>query len=194
MILKWLGPRRTYLLGWKLLRQGLHIEPEQRVGDKGAVYLGCRHVVSIIKLPNGQTATTMTYDMEDFLQSCIDKYTVVVGPKVSLRNYSTPFLAKDHRASSAGGPGSGPVRECPWCFFIQGLHLHSRNILLLTRFLFVAKPKTETSVGSAAGGDKSVSTDGKKDIDEGVLASVACSLLMKVLWVAVLLAPIYFKP
>ena len=47
------GSKKNVPLGWKSLRQGLHIEPEQRVDEKGAVYFGCRHVVSSIKLPNG---------------------------------------------------------------------------------------------------------------------------------------------
>ena len=68
------------------LRQGLHIEPEQRVNAVGAVYLGCRHIVATIRLPAGIAATTMTYDMEAFLQSCIARYREVVGSKVLLRN------------------------------------------------------------------------------------------------------------
>ena len=55
------GSKVNILVGWKLLRQGLHIEPEQRIDDEGAVYLGCRHVVSSMKLPNGGMATTMAY-------------------------------------------------------------------------------------------------------------------------------------
>ena len=79
---KIVGSKKNLPLGWKLLRQGLHIEPEKRIDEIGAVYLGCRHVVSSVKLPNGTTATTMTYGMEDFVQSCIEKYISVIGPKV----------------------------------------------------------------------------------------------------------------
>ncbi|MFM7983242.1 MAG: hypothetical protein ACKPKO_28370, partial [Candidatus Fonsibacter sp.] len=63
------GPKNSILVGWNVLREGLHIEPEQRVDDKGAVYLGCRHVISSFKLASGHVVTTMTYDMEDFLRS-----------------------------------------------------------------------------------------------------------------------------
>ncbi|MFM7978520.1 MAG: reverse transcriptase domain-containing protein, partial [Candidatus Fonsibacter sp.] len=59
------GPKNNILAGWKTLREGLHIEPEQRVDDKGAVYLGCRHIISSLKLASGHVVTTMTYDMED---------------------------------------------------------------------------------------------------------------------------------
>ena len=171
-----------------MLRQGLHIEPEKRIDETGAVYLGCRHVVSSVKLPNGTTATTMTYDMEYFLQSCIEQYKSVIGPKVSLRPYSTPFMPEDHRDSPAGAPGAGPVRECQWCFLTdppQSVAQYQSVDKLPVR----RKPKTETSVGSTMNDGKSVSTDGKHDHDEGALASVACSLLMKVLWVARLARP-----
>ena len=114
------------------------------------------------------------------MQSCIDQYKAVVGPKVSLRNYSTPFLSEDHRDSPAGAPGSGPVMECPWCFHIGQpntcVQYPSADKLLVRR-----KSKTETSVGSTANNGKSAKADGKQDAEEGVLASVACSLLMQVL-------------
>ncbi|MFM7985569.1 MAG: hypothetical protein ACKPKO_40275, partial [Candidatus Fonsibacter sp.] len=68
------GPKGNMIAGWQALRGGLHIELEQRIGDKGAVYLGCRHVVKSLKLASGRVVTTMTYDMEDFLRSCIERY------------------------------------------------------------------------------------------------------------------------
>ena len=43
------GKKATLPIGLKLLRQGLHIEPEQRADATGVVYLGCRQVVSTIK-------------------------------------------------------------------------------------------------------------------------------------------------
>jgi hypothetical protein len=67
--------------GWKILRQGLHIDPEQRITLSGVVYLGCRHIVASIRLLVGVTATTMTYDMEDFLKPCIARYREAVGIK-----------------------------------------------------------------------------------------------------------------
>ena len=100
----------------RFLRQGLHIESEQRITNTGAVYLGCRHIVDSVKLPAGITVTTMTYDMEDFLKLCIERYCAVVGVQQTLRNYSTPFLAEDQREAPVGAPGRGPVKECPWCY------------------------------------------------------------------------------
>ena len=64
----------------------MHIEPEQRVGAAGAVHLGSHQVVCYMKLPHGGMATTMAYDMEDFLKSFIQRYLEVAGKKVTLRN------------------------------------------------------------------------------------------------------------
>ncbi|MFM7988537.1 MAG: hypothetical protein ACKPKO_55410, partial [Candidatus Fonsibacter sp.] len=50
---KLLGKKDNITAGWNLLRNGLHIEPERRVDQNGAVYLGCRHIVSTIKLQSG---------------------------------------------------------------------------------------------------------------------------------------------
>ena len=113
---KMAGSKKNLPLGWKLLRQGLHLEPEKGIDEHGTVYLGSRHVVLSVKLPNGTTATTTTYDMECILTSCVDKYKSVIGPKVPLRQYSTAFMPEGDRDSPVGAPGAGPVRECPWCF------------------------------------------------------------------------------
>ena len=110
------GLRADLPSGWKLLRHGLQLA-EQRIDDKGSVYLGCRHVVSPSKLPHGVMATTMAYAMQDILKTCIARYLEVAGPNVTLRGCSTPILNEDHWESPAGGPGVGPVRECPWCFY-----------------------------------------------------------------------------
>ena len=49
--------------------------------------------------------------------------------------------------------------------------------------------KAETSAESEAFEEQSVSTNKKSIPDEGALASVACSLLMKILWAARLARP-----
>ena len=110
------GLQANMSYGWTMLRQGLHIEPEQRANAVGAVYLGCRHIVATVRLPAGVIATTMAYDMDDFLKSCIARYREVVGSKAPLWNDSTPILAEDHTDALAGALGVCPVRECPWCY------------------------------------------------------------------------------
>ena len=83
------------------------------MGSEGLVYLGCRQMVSSVKLPSGRLATTMTYAMEDCFGSCIQQNLDLSGPKTILRKDDTPWVAADHKESPAGAPGVGPVTECP---------------------------------------------------------------------------------
>eukprot|EP00972_Heterocapsa_arctica_P053109 7820795-Heterocapsa_arctica.AAC.1 len=62
--------------GWSLLQKGLTIETPTPVG----VYLGCGHEVGKIKTVGGVIAQTLTYNMEDFLTSCVDRYLELAGP------------------------------------------------------------------------------------------------------------------
>ena len=76
----------------------------------------------------------MTYDMEDFLKSCIQRYLEVGGKNVTLRNYATPFLAENHRDSIAGGPEKG---SCARMSLVQtggGAQRHLSSIHLVTKF------------------------------------------------------------
>ena len=57
---KMVGLNANISHGWKHLRQGLHIESEQRITGIGAVYLGCRHIVVTARLLVDTTVTTMT--------------------------------------------------------------------------------------------------------------------------------------
>ena len=67
-------------MGWNLIKKGLGIDPPQEINEKGATYLGCRQKRETIKLPSGRLATSMTYDMEEFLDSCVQKYIELAGP------------------------------------------------------------------------------------------------------------------
>ena len=51
------------------------------------------------------------------------------------------------------------------------------------------KAKAGSTSAGSWGTDKSAKADGTPNVDEGTLVSVACSLLMKVLWVASLARP-----
>ena len=51
------------------------------------------------------------------------------------------------------------------------------------------KAKAGSTLAGSRGTDKSAKADGTPNVDEGTLVSVACSLLMKVLWVASLARP-----
>ncbi len=109
---KMAGPEANMKAGWKLLRKGLSIEPESTV----SLYLGCHHTLGTTALPDGHVVRSMTYDMSDVLQSCVDVYVTLAGGDVRLRSVGTPFLPEDQRQSDAGSPCcDGPVVECPRC-------------------------------------------------------------------------------
>ena len=105
------GPRTNIRQGWSLVSKGLKIEPPTPLG----VYLGCGHEVREVKLPNG-TIRVVSYNMEAFLTSCVDRYLELAGSGYKLRHAATPFLADDPANSPAAAPqpGSNGV-ACPWC-------------------------------------------------------------------------------
>ena len=96
--------------GWKLLRSGLDIEREKRIDEEGTLYLGCRQKRSEVMLPNGGMATTMEYDMEDYLRCiCTDYYKMtseILSRPHQAKKVSTPFLEEDTRESPARFPSS----------------------------------------------------------------------------------------
>eukprot|EP00969_Alexandrium_andersonii_P277126 12249470-Alexandrium_andersonii.AAC.1 len=51
------GPAGSLADGWKLLRKGLSIEPEQRCDEDGATDLGCKITRGSTRLPGGRLAT-----------------------------------------------------------------------------------------------------------------------------------------
>ena len=103
------GPTINLKTGWSLLEKGLTIEPPTPVG----VYLGCGHEVGTIKV-GGTLARTVTYNMEDFLTSCVSRYLELAGPGTKLRAVSTPFLAEDMNTSLVRKPlHEGPSIKVP---------------------------------------------------------------------------------
>ena len=68
---------------------------------------------------DGGLATTMVYDMGDFLQQCVDKYCSLartVGSAPKLRRVATPFLADDSSLFPQGAPATtGPIVEFLGC-------------------------------------------------------------------------------
>ena len=57
-------------LGWQKLRSKLDLEPETELG----LYLGCQLVRGQTKLKDGTKVSTITYDMESFLEQSVQKY------------------------------------------------------------------------------------------------------------------------
>ena len=61
----------------------------------------------------------MTYNMEPFMKSCVDKYLALareIGFNANLKYVPTPFISEDHAESPQGKPcGDGPALYCPNC-------------------------------------------------------------------------------
>ena len=81
------GPITSMDEGWRLLRLHLSTEKAAPVG----LYLGCHHEVT---QPPGLThpVTLMTYNMEDFLDSCVKRYEEFPGGNARLRAVNTPAV------------------------------------------------------------------------------------------------------
>ena len=77
------------------------------------------------------TAITMTYNMEDFLSSCVDRYLELAGNGVKLETVATAFLVEDQGTSPQGAPCEpGPYCECPWCehTFPANVHKPAKDV------------------------------------------------------------------
>ena len=84
--LKMAGPKDDVTACWRDLRTG----PDSLdMADPTPVnrFLGCNH--TIIDLPDG--SRKMTYDMTDFMQSCVTRY-LELAPNAKLKHVETPFL------------------------------------------------------------------------------------------------------
>ena len=71
----------------------------------------------------------MTYNMEPFMRSCVEKYLELsrsCGFNANLKKVATPFLPEEHHGSPQGKPnGSGPTLYCPEC---RHAFAHSHSI------------------------------------------------------------------
>ena len=79
--LKLAGPSGNLSQGWGMLRSLLNIEPETDLG----MYLGCTLKKGENRLKDGTRVSTMTYDMESFLEQCVEKYREIAGKNVTFR-------------------------------------------------------------------------------------------------------------
>ena len=111
--LKLAGPEGNLVEGWKMLRSLLNIEPETDLG----MYLGCTLRKGESRLKDGTRVSTMTYDMESFLEQCIERYKEVAGKDVMLKSVATPSLPEDTKQHPARAPSSSSkdTYKCPWC-------------------------------------------------------------------------------
>ena len=110
------GPTTNLASGWVLLRKGLNIETEQRVGAEGVAFLGCRLERRSVRLKSGRLATVQVYNMQPFLETCVQRYLELAPKGATLKPASTPFINESVLETTAGKPADvGEVAECPWC-------------------------------------------------------------------------------
>ena len=106
------GPEGNLAKRWSMLRSLLNIEPETDLGMR----LGCTLRKGENRLKDGTRVSTMTYDMESFLEQCVEKYKEIAGKDVILKHVATPSLPEDTKQHPARAPCSkGDMTVCPWC-------------------------------------------------------------------------------
>ena len=158
--LKMAGPESKMKLGWEKLRSKLDLEPETELG----LYLGCQLVRGQTKLKDGTQVSTITYDMESFLEQSVQKYLEIVGKDVSLKSVPTPSLPEEAKDHPARAPcGEGPVSQCTWCRTVH--------------------PITEPTKSKSVSTSNSAQVPGD-EVPKGELAPHAASVLMKLLYAA----------
>ena len=158
--LKMAGPQINIKKGWDLLRSKLDLEPETDLG----LYLGCQLARGSTKLKDGTTVSTITYDMESFLEQSVQKYLEIIGTNTVLKKVPTPSLPEEAKDHPARAPcGTGPVSQCTWCGTIH--------------------PVTEPTKSKSTPSDNSAQKSGNT-IVKGELAPHAASVLMKLLYAA----------
>ena len=102
------GPKNNLKKGWELLREK---QPETGLD----LYLGCNQSKGTVVLGNSHKVTTVTYDMEQFLRSCVDRYFEVAG-NVDLKKVPTPGPHEETKDHPSRAPiQTGPSVECNWC-------------------------------------------------------------------------------
>ena len=105
------GPQKNLAQGWSMLRTRLKIEPETGLD----MHLGCNQSKGNVTLGNGHCVTTVTYDMEQFLRSCVDRYLEVAGD-VKLNKVVTPEMHEETKNQVSRKPAKeGPSVVCNWC-------------------------------------------------------------------------------
>ncbi len=133
-------------------------------------------------MPDGSVASSVSYNMESFWDSCVQRYIELAGPTVRMKVVPTPFLVEDSGKGPAGAPcATGPVAECPWC-----AHTFAPTVFKDLDELNKNNKKevpTGTALGNGedppCGGDSAVLT---KPSIKGRLAEHAACILMQCLY------------
>ena len=104
------------------MRKTLTIDKETGHGQ----YLGCGHEPGQFTMLDGGVATSVSYNMENFWDSCVQRYKDLAGPNVRIKEVPTPFLVEDSEKgllALLARQGTLP----------SALRLHTRSLRLSTR-------------------------------------------------------------
>ena len=112
------GPGKEALQeGWKLIMDHTLRPDALDLEEPGptSLFLGAQHEPFEFSKPDGTRIRGISYNMEDYLQSCVDRYvelaTPILGKAPNMTYVPTPFLVEDHKYSPAGRP----TDHCPTC-------------------------------------------------------------------------------
>jgi hypothetical protein len=73
------GPRENLAKGWTLLRSRVELDTPGPLG----LYLGCQQTKVEIVSPLGRPIGVMIYDMEAFLEQCLERYAACSGGRMT---------------------------------------------------------------------------------------------------------------
>jgi hypothetical protein len=134
------------------------------------MYLGCNQKRVQITMYGGISANCVIYDMESFLEQCVNRYLEVAPPGTKMREAKTPFLHDEGDHGPSRNPTKSKYACCEWCGFVA------------------------SNTVSTVGGDGTPSTSLTKEVlskvkevddgSRGQLADAAASVLMKILYAA----------
>ena len=86
------------------------------LASMGVTFLGCRLERRSVRLKSGRLATVQVYNMQPFLETCVQRYLELAPKGATLKPASTPFINESALETTAGKPADvGEVAECPWC-------------------------------------------------------------------------------
>ena len=110
------GPSENLSRGWEIIRKEINLEPP----EESHLFLGCIHDRAEFDLGEGKTARGVVYNMESYLESCVERYKTLAHEitriPVKLKQASTPFLVEDKSKSPQQAPrAKGESITCPWC-------------------------------------------------------------------------------
>ena len=95
------GPVENMDIMWERIGKVLKIEDAGPMG----LYLGCIHEEGSVKMEDGKTVRTMTFNQEGFFREKVEKYFELCldkgGKEVKLATVTTPYVKETPKESCA---------------------------------------------------------------------------------------------